>query len=388
MAMQFDDGSSADEILESLAEMRAGDPPTHGGRVMSYVYDPGIPGLDDLVARAATAFLPVNGLDPTTFASVARLERDVVAFARHITGGDEEVVGSVTSGGTESCLLAVKSARDQHRRRHGGEAVRVAPTTVHPAFHKACEYFDVRMVPLDIDPETGTVPPQALLERVRDLRAEGIQPALVVLSAPNYPLGAIDDIATLAPALADLGVPVHVDACVGGFVLPFYPSPLEPWDFRVRGVRSISLDAHKYGYAPKGASVILYRGREEHQAQYFSCVSWPGYPVVNPTVLGSRSAVALAATWALIHRLGVSGYRDAVARVARASKEITRAVADIPGVRVMGRPFGPLLALAAAPGPGAVDPFHLVDALTRRGFLAQSQPAFRNIPRTMHLTLT
>src|SRR5699024_149158 len=211
---------------------------------------------------------------------------------------------------------------------------------------------------VDVDPETGTVPAGALLARVDDLIAAGNPPALVVLSAPNYPIGTIDDVATIAPAMAERGIPVHVDACVGGFVLPFYPSAVPAWDFHVEGVRSMSLDLHKYGYAPKGASVVLYRGREHHQAQYFATVSWPGYPVVNPTMLGRKAATALAAAWAIIHRLGTTGYQRAVARIAAATNAVTEALTQIPGLQILGRPFGPLIAVTSAPGPDAVDPFN------------------------------
>lgn len=386
----FETGAEATDILATLKQLRKQDPPTHGGRVLSYVYDPGIADLDDLVAAAATQFLPVNGLDPTTFTSVATLERDVVAFARQITSGDQEVVGSVTSGGTESCLLAVKSAREIWRRSNPGGQVPtlVAPTTVHAAFHKACDYFGLEMVAIDIDPVTGTVPPQDLVDAVEELIAQGSPPALVVLSAPNYPLGTVDDIATISPRLAELGVPVHVDACVGGFVLPFSPEPVPAWDFTVAGVRSISLDAHKYGYAPKGASVVLYRGREYHQAQYFATVAWPGYPVVNPTVLGSRSATALAAAWAVIHRLGITGYRSAVERIYAATRAVTDTLRATPGLRILGEPVGPLIAIAADAGPEAIDPFNFIDALHDHGFIAQAQPAFRDLPRSAHLAIT
>lgn len=388
--MDFDSGMPAAEVLEGLKRLRDLDPPTHGGKVLAYVYDPGIADLDDLMGTAAGKFLPVNGLDPTTFASVAVLERDVVAFAREITGGDDEVVGSVTSGGTESCLLAVKSARDLWRAQNDRttKPAIIAPTTVHAAFHKACEYFDLTMIAVDIDPETGSVDPQTFIAAVDAQIEAHAPPALVVLSAPNYPIGSIDDIARIAPAMAQRGIPVHVDACVGGFVLPFYPGAVPEWDFSVEGVRSISLDLHKYGYAPKGASVVLYRGREHHHAQYFATVSWPGYPVVNPTMLGSKSATALAAGWAIIHRLGKTGYRHAVARIAAATDRVTDVLQDIPGLKILGTPMGPLIAVTSAEGPDAVDPFNFIDALKADGFLAQAQPAFRNIPRSAHLTIT
>ena len=153
-------GRSSDDVLADLAALRAGDPPTHGGRVLSYVYDPDRPDLDDVAAEAVRLFLPVNGLDPTTFTSVAALERRLVAFARDVLHGDAGTVGSVTSGGTESCMLAVKSARDLWRAADPGRTharpTLVLPTTAHPAFHKAAHYLDLDVVPVPVDPATGT----------------------------------------------------------------------------------------------------------------------------------------------------------------------------------------------------------------------------------------
>lgn len=385
------------DVLAELEQVRAQDPPTHGGRVLSYVYDHGRPELDRLVAAAAEQFLPVNGLDPTTYASVARLERDLVAFTRAVLHGDGDVVGSVTSGGTESCLLAVKSARDAFVARvPDGEPVMVLPTTAHPAFRKAAHYLRVglREVPVEVD--TGRPTPAAVLAAVEELTSAGHPPALVVLSAPNYPFGVIDPIAELAPQLAAAGVPVHVDACIGGWLLPWWPREVPAWDFAVEGVTSISTDLHKYGYAPKGASVVLYRGRERHRAQYFATASWPGYPVVNPTVLGSRSATALAAAWAVTQTLGTEGYAELVARTARATEQLATAVADIDGLAVYGTPDTALLALVAdpaAPADARVDPFLLVDRVRESGFLLQAQPALTQpdgavLPRSAHLTIT
>lgn len=383
-------GKSFEEVSSTLKELRKQDPPTHGGRVLSYVYDPAMPELDSLIAEAAGSFLPVNGLDPTTFTSVARLEREVVRFGRTITHGDHDVVGSVTSGGTESCLLAVKTARDEWRKQHGRgqDPVIVAPTTVHAAFHKACEYFDLTLISVDVDADSGTVDPNEFIGVVDEQSHGGKPPALVVLSAPNYPLGTIDPIGVIAPQMQERGIPVHVDACVGGFVLPFLPDEYPAWDFRVEGVRSMSLDAHKYGYAPKGVSLILYRGRDHHQSQYFTCVSWPGYPVVNPTILGSKSATALAAAWAIIHRLGIEGYTNAAKKTAVATVQVRETLKEIPGVRVVGEPQGPLFAIASSGGEEGVDPFQLIDALAEYGFYAQAQPAFRNLPRSAHISIT
>ncbi|WP_019137211.1 pyridoxal phosphate-dependent decarboxylase family protein [Cellulomonas massiliensis] len=382
---------SPDDVLAELEALRAADPPTHGGRVLSYVYDPGHPDLDRLAERAAAAFLPVNGLDPTTFTSVAVLERALVARARSLFHGDEEVVGSVTSGGTESCLLAVKAARETWRAadpsRATARAAIVLPTTAHPAFHKAAAYLDLDVVAVPVGPD-GRADAARLLAALDSL---GPRAALVVVSAPCYPFGALDPVEEVAAGAVRRGVACHVDACLGGWVLPWW-GDLPAWDLAVPGVTSLSADLHKYGYAPKGVSVLLHRGRERHAAQYFATTAWPGYPVVNPTVLGSRAAGAMAAAWALGEVLGDEGYAALVGRARSATRRLRQVLDGLDGVRVVGDPVGPLLALAAD-GPGGVDPFRLVDALRGRGWLAQCQPAMRQpdgtvLPRTAHLTLT
>lgn len=385
---------AADDVLADLADLRRTDPPTHGGRVLSYVYDSGRADLDAVAARAVEQFLPVNGLDPTTFTSVAALESRLVARARDVLHGGPDTAGSVTTGGTESCLLAVKSARDTWRaadpsRAHARPTL-VLPTTAHPAFHKAAAYLDLDVLPVPVDPDRGTPDAAAVLAAVDD------RTALVVVSAPSYPFGVVDPVAEVAAGAAARGVACHVDACIGGWVLPWWGDDVPPWDLAVDGVTSISADLHKYGFAPKGASVVLYRDPARHRAQYFATTAWPGYPVVNPTVLGSRSAGGLAAAWAVLETLGDDGIAALVAQTRDAAVRLHRAATATSGLRVVGDPTGPLLALAtdvAAPAAERVDPFHLVDALRRRGWLAQAQPALVQpdgsaLPRTAHVTIT
>ncbi|KQS97216.1 pyridoxal phosphate-dependent decarboxylase family protein [Cellulomonas sp. Leaf395] len=387
-------GRSSDDVLADLAALRAGDPPTHGGRVLSYVYDPGRPDLDDVAAEAVRLFLPVNGLDPTTFTSVAALERRLVAFARDVLHGDAGTVGSVTSGGTESCMLAVKSARDLWRAADPGRTharpTLVLPTTAHPAFHKAAHYLDLDVVPVPVDPATGTPSAADVLAEVDE------RTALVVVSAPSYPFGAIDPVAEVAAGAAARGVACHVDACVGGWVLPWWGDVDQPWDLAVPGVTSISADLHKFGYAPKGASVVLYRARERHHAQYFATTAWPGYPVVNPTMLGSRGAGSMAAAWAVLQVLGTDGLAELVGATRRATDRLVEAAGAVRGLRVVGTPTGPLVALSAdhaLPAAEQVDPFLFIDEVRRRGWLLQAQPAMVQpdgsvLPRTAHLTVT
>ena len=381
-------------ILARLAELRAADAPTHGGRVLSYVYDSGLAELDELAAAAILAVQPVNGLDPTTFTSVALMEREVVAFARDLlhgeADGDAAVVGSVTTGGTESCLLAVKTARDVWRAGGGGSGIPrlLAPVTVHAAFQKAAHYFglELDLVPVEAD---GRVSAQRLIERL------GPDVALAVVSAPSYPHAALDPVAEVAAAAAEHGIALHVDACIGGWVLPFW-SDLPPWDFSVPGVTSISADLHKFGYAPKGASVLLQLGRDRQRAQYFATTRWPGYPVVNPTMLGSKSAGALAAAWAIVHALGRDGFAALAASTESSTRALIEHVGGIEGLRVVGAPVGPLLAVATDEGVPAdrrVDPHHWADQLRTHGFLLQLQPGLIQsdgsvLPRTTHLTIT
>jgi sphinganine-1-phosphate aldolase len=370
------------DILARLRELRAGDAPTHGGRVLSYVYDPGLAALDELAADAARLMQPVNGLDPTTFGSVAALERDLLGFVRGLLHGDSDVVGTVTTGGTESCLLAVKTARDAWAAAGGSGRPRlVIPVTAHAAFQKAAHYFGLTLdlVPVSAD---GVVASAAIEERL------GADVALVVVSAPSYPTATLDPVAEVAAITSARGIPLHVDACIGGLVLPFWPG-LPAWDFAVPGVTSVSADLHKYGYAPKGVSVLLQRGRDRQRMQYFATTRWPGYPVVNPTILGSKSAGPLAAAWAITHALGTDGFQALADSTRRSTGAIVEAIEAIEGLRVVGTPTGPLLAVAADPAvPSArqVDPHHWADAARTLGYVLQ--PASSGIPSTTHLTIT
>ncbi len=372
------------DILASLRELRERDAPTHGGRVLSYVYDPGLAELDELAADAARLMQPVNGLDPTTFGSVAALERELVGFVRDLLHGTDDVVGTATSGGTESCLLAVKTARDAWVAAGGTGTPRlVLPATAHAAFQKAAHYFGLTLdlVPVSAD---GVV-------AVSDLEARlGDDVALVVVSAPSYPVAVLDPVEEVAALTAARGIPLHVDACIGGLVLPFWPR-LPAWDFAVPGVTSMSADLHKYGYAPKGVSVLLQRGRDRQRLQYFATTRWPGYPVVNPTILGSKSAGPLAAAWAITRALGTDGFQRLADSTRRSTEAIVAAIGSIEGLRVVGEPVGPLLAVASDPRAGVdgrVDPHHWADAVRGLGFVLQLQPASGDIPPTTHLTMT
>jgi len=219
--------------------------------------------------------------------------------------------------------------------------------------------------------------------------------ALVVVSAPSYPFAALDPVRDVAAAARAHGIDCHVDACIGGLVLPFW-SDLPAWDFAVPGVTSMSADLHKFGYAPKGASVLLHRGLDRHRAQYFATTQWPGYPVVNPTMLGSKSAGALAASWAIIHALGVDGFASLAQSCERSTRTLVDVIRGIEGLAVVGEPVGPLIAVTTDESIAdglRVDPHHWADQVRGHGFLLQLQPSVAQpdgtrLPRTTHLTIT
>jgi glutamate/tyrosine decarboxylase-like PLP-dependent enzyme len=294
-------------------------------------------------------------------------------------------VGQLTSGGTESCLLAVLAAREAWRRRGGGRPRLLLPVTAHAAFRKAAHLFDLDVVDVPVDPATCRAVPAAVAEAL-DERA-----ALVVASAPSYPHGVLDPVGEVAALAAEAGVPCHVDACIGGWILPFLDDVPEPFDLSVPGVTSLSVDLHKYGYAPKGVSVLLSATPEFRHGHWFSTSGWPGYPVVNPTLAGTRPAGPMAAAWAVHRRLGDDGYRDLATRTRAATVALAEGIAAIDGLRVVGEPVATLVAVAQD-GPDGVDVLNLADEMTARGWLLQPQPPFAqaggDLPATLHLTVT
>ncbi|CAG6394482.1 aminotransferase class V-fold PLP-dependent enzyme [Streptomyces cocklensis] len=380
-------GPGADDtILARLDRLRAADLPVHGGRTMAYVYDSGLAGLDDLAARAQAAFAGVNGLDMTAFPSVVTLENDVVRQAADLLGGGPATAGTFTSGGTESCLLAVLTAREHAARTRGVTAPEIVlPQTAHAAFHKAAALFGLTPVTVPVDPGTFRVRPQDV--------AAALTPrtALVVASAPSYAHGVVDPVPEVAAAAAERDVLCHVDACIGGWYLGHRRladgiAPPPPFDLAVPGVSSLSVDLHKYGYTPKGASVLLFRDAELRRHGWFAHASWPGYPVVNATLQGTKSAGPLAAAWAVLQRVGTAGYAELARRVHEATALLVDGIGRIDGLRVLGAPDASLVAVAADdPGP---DPFVVADEMRLRGWYLQPQPAFAGSPANLHLTVT
>jgi glutamate/tyrosine decarboxylase-like PLP-dependent enzyme len=369
---------AADGLLDRLTALRRGDLPTHGGRTLAYVYDSGLADADEVGRQALAMFASTNGLDPTAFPSLAAMERDLVALTRPLVGAPDSAVGTVTSGGTESILLAVQTARDA---RPVADPVMVVPTTAHGAFHKAAHYFGVRLVAVDVDPVTKRAVPEAMTAA---MDAHDGHVVLVAVSAPSYAHGVIDPVGPVAAAAAERGLRCHVDACIGGWVLPWAEPAPAPWDFRHPGVTSLSVDLHKYAYTPKGVSLLLHRTPDLRRPQFFATADWPGYTMLNATTQSTKSGGPLAGAWAVVHHIGVDGYRDLVATTLSATRRLAAGIAGREHLALAAEPDSSLIALQT---DDALDVFTLSDEMGERGWFVQPQMAFRDLPATLHLTV-
>ncbi|MEM9712559.1 MAG: aminotransferase class V-fold PLP-dependent enzyme [Actinomycetota bacterium] len=374
-------GRPVDEVIHDLTEKRAHDVRWEDGRTFGMVYDGG-PGVHEAAERAAALYLHENALNTQAFPSLRQIQSEVVGWTASLLHGPESSAGFLTSGGTESILCAVKAARERARAERGIEEPEIVlASSAHAAFHKAAHLFGlrVRSVPV-LDDWTADV--DAMAEVVGD------RTALVVGSAPQYPQGVVDPIGAIAELATSVGASCHVDACMGGFVLPFAEQlglEVEPWDFRVEGVTTISADIHKLGYAPKGVSVILHRTKELRRYQTFVFDDWLGGFYASPNLQGTRSGLPMAAAWAVMQHLGVDGYRRLTEVTLRNADRIRGAVAAQPGIQVLGDGRLHLVAMAsdlAADIP--VDVFALGDALQERGWYHDRQGP----PDSLHSTVS
>ncbi|MGH3449084.1 MAG: pyridoxal phosphate-dependent decarboxylase family protein, partial [Nocardioidaceae bacterium] len=368
------------DVRAALEAMRSADLPTHGGQTLAYVYDSGLAEADAVGREALAMFASANGLDPTAFPSLLTMENDLVAMAGRLLAAPPSAVGTVTSGGTESILLAVQTARDGRPDVAAPEMV--LPTTAHAAFHKAAHYFGVRPLFVDVDERTMRADPEAMSAAITG------HTVLVVASAPSYAHGVVDPVADIAAAAAAHGVRCHVDACIGGWVLPYlvrHGADLPGFDLAVEGVTSISVDLHKYAYTPKGVSVLLHREAGLRRPQFFASAAWPGYTMLNSTTQSTKSGGPIAAAWAVTRCIGDEGY-DALARQVRdGMAHLVTGVDEIAHVSVVVPPDSTLVALQA---DDACDVFTISDELLDRGWYTQPQLSFKGFGPTLHLTLS
>ena len=338
-------GTPHDRLLETLTRWADKEKSNWvDGQASGTVYHGG----DELVALESTVFglfCLSNPLHPDIFCYVRKMEAEVVAMTASLFHGTAETCGSMTSGGTESILMAMKAYRDRHLSRYPDSVPEiVCPSTAHAAFNKAAHYFGMKLVALQVDNETCAV-------RVSDVkRAVTRDTCVLVASAPAFPHGVMDDVRALSDLAQSLQLPLHVDCCLGSFLLPFVSSagyPVPPFDFALPGVTSISCDTHKYGYAVKGSSVIMYRSPSYRHYQYFVAADWSGGIYASPTMPGSRPGGLIAATWAALMATGENGYREAAKAIMDTAKEIERGIQGIDGLKVLGQPCMSVVAFAS-----------------------------------------
>jgi len=317
-----------------------------------------------------------NPLHADVWPSTTKFEAEIVAMTAHMLGGDDQICGTVSSGGTESILLAMKTYRDWARDRKGITAPEmIVPTTAHAAFDKAAQYFNVKLirVPVGADCKADVAATRNAITR---------NTVVIVGSSPSFPHGVIDPIEELSELARQRGIGFHTDACLGGFILPWaeklgYRVP--PFDFRLPGVTSISADTHKYGYAAKGSSVVLYRGEELRHYQYYTTTDWPGGLYLSPTFAGSRPGALSAACWAAMVSIGEQGYLDAAKKILEAAAWIKEEIRQIPGLHLVGDSL-----FVIAFGSETLDIYSVLDQMSKKHWSLNGLQS----PPAVHLCVT
>ncbi|PON54957.1 Pyridoxal phosphate-dependent decarboxylase [Trema orientale] len=370
-----------------------------------------------LINEACSMFAHTNPLHLDVFQSVVRFEAEVVAMTAALLGSKEkfsggQICGNMTSGGTESILLAVKSSRDYMKAKKGiTRPEMIIPESAHSAYDKAAQYFNIKLWRVHVNKEL-----QADVKAIK--RYINRNTVLIVGSAPGFPHGIIDPIEELGELASTYGICLHVDLCLGGFVLPFarklgYPIP--PFDFSVKGVTSASVDVHKYGLAPKGTSVVLYRNHDIRKHQFvagkllcsnsdfmvfdfksankfilvlpffltlnaLALTEWSGGLYVSPTMAGSRPGGLIAGAWAAMMSLGEKGYLENTKQIMDVSKRIQKGIKEIPELFIVGRPDMTIIAI----GSDIVDIFEVNDIMTSKGWHLNALQR----PNSIHICVT
>ncbi|XP_029305732.1 sphingosine-1-phosphate lyase 1 isoform X2 [Cottoperca gobio] len=354
-------GLSQSQVLDKIREYETlNEVKWENGCVSGAVYW-GDESLTNLLVKVYGDFAWSNPLHPDIFPGVRKMEAEVVRMACTLFHGGPSSCGAVTSGGTESILMACKAYRDMAYERGVKYPEILAPVSVHAAFDKAAHYFGMKLVHVPLDKKTMKVDVKAMK------RAINKNTAMLVCSAPQFPHGIIDPIEEVAKLAVRYSLPLHVDACLGGFLIVFMAKagyPLAPFDFRVKGVTSISADTHKYGYAPKGSSVILYSDKTYRHYQYFVAPDWQGGIYASPSIAGSRPGGIIAACWATMMHMGENGYIDATKKIISTAHKIKTEIGKMKGVFVFGDPEVSVVAI----GSDVFDIFRLSNALTSKGW--------------------
>jgi sphinganine-1-phosphate aldolase len=371
-------GVPADQVLAQLDALKEHDVRWRDGRAFTLAYYAG-PEVSAIADEAHRRFSTDNALNTDAFPSLRTIQAEVVGIVGDWLQAGPDGAGFMTSGGTESILMAVKAARERGRAERGVTRPNVVlPTSAHAAFEKGCYYFGL---------ESRRVAVRDDWRADADAMADAIDDdtVLVVGSAPQYPQGVVDPIADIAALAAERDINCHVDACMGGVTLTYLARlgyDIAPWNFTVPGVTSISVDLHKFGYTAKGASVIMHRSKRLRAYQTFVTDNWLGGMYGSSGVLGTKGGGPMAAAWAVMHHLGDEGYLRLTADARRATEAIVAAVRSMPELVLRAEPDAMLLSFGAA-DPAVLDVYAVADALWRRGWYVDRQGP----PPSLHLTV-
>lgn len=376
-------GRPWDQLAPEMEAAKAEDLPWRSGRVHKAAFHASDAVLE-VVKAAYSMFLTENALYPAGFKSLARFEREILRMTADILGGGPEVAGICTGGGTESNIVAVKAARD-HARVHRPQATRpeiLLARNAHPSFNKAADLMGLGVVRVPLNDDLRA-DPRAIAGAVTG------NTIMIVGSAPAWPFGIIDPITELAGIAGGHGLWLHVDACVGGFIAPFvrklgYEMP--DFDLSVEGVWSISADLHKYGYAAKNVSTLLFRDAGLRDIAGFRFDDWPAGRYATYTVSGSRTGGALAGAWAVLNHLGEDGYLGFARVSMEAIDRLKAGIESIDGLHVWGRPHATL----AAYGSTVHDILAVAEAMEQRGWVVnrlKEPPAIQLVINPVHAPL-
>ncbi|MCB0570200.1 MAG: aspartate aminotransferase family protein [Phaeodactylibacter sp.] len=372
-------GQPRETVLANMEAMKSSDPNWAEGRTWSLVYH-----VDDehraLLQQTAQLFISESYANPFAVESIQQMELDIIGMAARLLHGEESTTGTMTSGGTESILLTLYTYREWARSNRTGKKKNelVAPATIHPAFEKAAHLLGlkVRKVPLDNHYRADIEAMEKLI---------GPKTLLLAVSAPAYPHGTLDPIEKASALALRYGLPLHVDACIGGFFLPWVeklnPGSIPPWDFRLAGVTSISADTHKFGYGAKGSSVLLFRSMNHLRHQFFITTDWPGGIYASSTLLGSRSAIPIATAWAAMHSLGQEGYQNITHNIMDGCARLRAGIEALPEMETLGQPCMNILAFTTR--QNKPDIFVVADFLEEKGWIVDRQQR----PHSIHLTV-
>ncbi len=372
------EGMPNDALLAFMKAQKSGDADWKAGKMWSLVYYKNEEHAQ-LVKEAHSLFLSENYLNPMAFKSLKKMEEEVVRMTADMLHGDAETVGCMTSGGTESIFLAVYTAREAMRKRRPllRKPEIVAPASIHLAFEKAAHYLGIKLIKVPVKEDF-----RADVEKM----AQKINGRTIMLaaSAPHYPQGVIDPIEAIGLLAEKHKLFFHVDGCLGGFILPWVEKlgyPIAPFDFRVKGVTSMSADAHKFGYAAKGASVLLHRSMKNMRHQFFISTDWSGGIFVSTGFAGTRSGGAIAAAWAAMKSLGEAGYLDTTRQIMLGAEKLREAIQVIEGFQVLGQPAISITAFHST-DPG-LDIYVVADRLEEKGWFVDRQ----QYPKCIHTTV-